>query len=386
MPLPPVSADRNYSRGLSRSLALAGADVTFMALASEEKNLDAYRCECPEIVWIPVEDVPKPVFSLVLSRLPLAAARFATTAFRNALRSELSRLPYDCVIFDHYAMGWAASEISGQRTHCLVYVSHNYEIEVTAAIARDFRGNLAKKIFLYANAWKTARIEKKLTRDLDLLTVNTDEDGAKYLTLHPKRAPITLRPGFAGFRRPERVIHAATPRRVIVLGTFQWVAKQMNLERFLEAADGPFARAGIEMEIVGDVSKELVERWQGRLHATKFRGFVDDLQTCFDQARMGLVIEATGGGFKHKTLDYLFGRLPVAALAPALSGIDGKVREHFIVEHEVGSLIKSIICGAIDDLDRLNAMQRDAFTAAYSRFDWEAHGKVLLSAIETVLK
>jgi len=378
------SGDRNYTLNLARALALAGADVTFMALVSEESDPDAYRREVPEIEWIAIDGAPRSALGSALSILPLAAARYATTAFGMALRNELARSRYHCAVIDHYALGWALDELRAcpGGPSCLVYISHDYEIDVTAAIAHDFSGGLPKKAFLYANAWKTARIERHLVRHVDILTAITEEDGANYLRLNPKRRPVVLRPGFAGYRRPEREINASTPRRVVVLGSFLWIAKQMNLDRFLEAADGPFAEAGIELEIVGVVGRELQERWKNRLRATRFLGFVDDLQSCFDNARMGLVVEATGGGFKFKTLDYVFGRVPVAALTPTLRGLDRDIRAHFIVADELAALVQAIR-GTINDIGRLNAMQRGAFLAVRDRFEWKANGRTLLESMET---
>jgi hypothetical protein len=170
-----------------------------------------------------------------------------------------------------------------------------------------------------------------------------------------------------------------------LLGAFQWIVKQINLEAFLMAADESFARNEIELQIVGAVPVELRNRWRGRLRATMFLGVIDDLRSCFDNARMGLIIEAVGGGFKLKTLDYVFERVPVAALSGALGGIDAELRSHFLVEDAVHSLVKALVA-RIDDLEMLNAMQEGAFAAANGKFDSETNGRRLLAAISTVAR
>jgi hypothetical protein len=111
------------------------------------------------------------------------------------------------------------------------------------------------------------------------------------------------------------------------------------------------------------VAEALRDRWANRLRAIHFASFVADLSVSFAAARMGLVIEATGGGFKNKILDYVFGRLPVAALAPALNGIDDAIRAYFFVERHLKALVASV-CDLIDDTDRLNGMQEAAYQAA----------------------
>ena len=381
MPLPADAGDVNYTRLLASALAQTGTGITFLGLVSRETDLAAYRRVSAAIGWVPVDGVPKRTSRALLSRLPLQTARFFTGPFIAAVTDQLRTAVFEAVVIDYYALGWALPLVRRMAPRSLlIYVSHNFEETTAREIAEAFQGNRLKRAALRINAHKIAALERRLTGSADLLTVNTDADGFAYQRLGPKRPPLTLRPCYAGNKRAERTISSAVPRRVIILGSFTWIAKEINLVQFLDAADAVFADRGIEVHVIGSVAAELVRKWTPNLKAIHFKGFVPDLQHCFDHARMGLVIEATGGGFKHKTLDYIFGRLPVAALEQALGGIPADVKEHFVVESRLDGLVRDV-CLYIDDFCRLNAMQTGAFIAADDQFDWSANGKRLADNI-----
>ena len=106
---------------------------------------------------------------------------------------------------------------------------------------------------------------------------------------------------------------AATERRVVLVGSFHWLVKQQNLQAFLAVADPLFARHGITLDVVGSMPEALAAALRSKLRATVLHGFVDDTRPLLAGARIAVVPEAIGGGFKLKFLDYLFGRVPIAS-------------------------------------------------------------------------
>ncbi|MEL7029050.1 MAG: glycosyltransferase [Pseudomonadota bacterium] len=172
----------------------------------------------------------------------------------------------------------------------------------------------------------------------------------------------------------------ATPRNVLILGSFQWIAKQMNLASFLRIADPIFADASIQVTIVGDAPTDFLAKWKLDLRATQFLGFVDDLDKAFELSRMGLVIDAVGGGFKFKILDYDFNRVPVAAVDTATMGAKN-LRDSFVTAPGPAALATKVL-STIDDLGRLNSMQERAFDVASATFDWDRTAQRFTSLFE----
>jgi polysaccharide biosynthesis protein PslH len=70
--------------------------------------------------------------------------------------------------------------------------------------------------------------------------------------------------------------------------------------------------------VVGKVPDHLTKN---HFLATRFLGFVADLEPIFRGVRIGIVGERTGGGFKLKALDYIFNRVPVAAIKGSIAGL-----------------------------------------------------------------
>ena len=155
-------------------------------------------------------------------------------------------------------------------------------------------------------------------RDTALLVIDPYNDfmseGGKLYDLTRETAATS---GF--YENLPRVIDAATPRRVAIVGSFHWVMKQENLRRFVQAADAVFAQNDIQLDVIGGVPDRLREELAANARATRFHGFVDDPADHLAQARMAVVPEVIGGGFKLKFLDYLFTRVPIATLADVLT-------------------------------------------------------------------
>ena len=385
MPIPLNAGDRIYSAQLAGAVARQGAHVVFLGLENPDEPGGSLAQLEPRIRWKVVPGSPNSRLLSLPSRLPMVGARFATKHYRQALARELEMNTYDVVVLDQYGMGWAGAYVrQTARNHpVLVHVSHDFETRVTDQIARNFAGDFLRKFVLKENARKTRRAEEHLARSSDLLVTLTEEDRAAFNEINPSLACSVLPPGYAGVKRRFGTLNGTVPRRAIIVGSFSWIAKQMNLEQLLEAADGIFTRHGVELHVVGVMPAPLLSRLRSRFPWVAFRGFVDDLSREFRIARIALVPEAIGGGFKLKILDYIFSRVPVAAVDAALNGIPDQLKKHFIVENSIDELLKSIV-SAIDDVARLDRMQSRAFEQAEDLFDWDANGRRLLQATQLV--
>jgi glycosyltransferase involved in cell wall biosynthesis len=387
-PFPADSGDRIYTVRLAGALARAGARVVFYGLGGESGPVPPPG-EDLGVAWRPVEGRQGGALPALLSPAPLVAARFNTPAYRAAVRAALAEAEWDVVVIDQYGLGWALPLI-GRRwpdpavRPLLIHVSHDHEETVTRQLHADCNEGPAKRLALQLNAWKTARYERWVVDSVDLVTVITAEDGATYARRHPRQRFLPLTPGFSGRPVAVRRIDARHPRRAVLLGSFGWIAKQMNLRDFLAVADPELAAAGVELEVVGPIPAGLRAELAPTMRATRFTGFVDDPAVNLAAARLGIVAEPRGGGFKLKMLDYVLNRVPVAGLAVSVTGIPEAVGRHFLLADDLPALARTIVA-AIDDVERLNRLQEQAFAAALPAFAWEARGAALLRGIEAGL-
>jgi polysaccharide biosynthesis protein PslH len=144
-----------------------------------------------------------------------------------------------------------------------------------------------------------------------------------------------------------------------------------------------FLEHGIELDVIGEVPADLLPELRARCRATSFHGFVPDVEPLFTRARLGVVPECIGGGFKLKFLDYIFGRLPVATLPQAAAGLPPELRRNLLTGDTLDDLVRAIV-SHMDRFEKLNRMQERAFALAQERYRWKARGDELRQAIAKV--
>ena len=378
-PFPPDAGDKIYSANLATALAEAGVAVSFVGCAAPAGQPPA----ASPVLWLPVAGGKRSQGRALLSRLPIAAAIHDTPAFRQALAARLQE-NWDAIVFDSYGSGWALKRYLASRPPAdrpvLIHVAHNQEGALWRDMVGNSQGGPLKKLALWQNWLKVAALERFILRHVDLTTAISDEDAAAFARLAPGRPTVVLTPGYSGEAQPARLIGADCPKRVVLIGSFRWVVKQENLRQFLALADAAFHRHGIIFDVIGDVPETLRAELEPRLKATVFHGFVDDVGPTFARARLAVVPEVIGGGFKLKFLDYIFGRLPVATIAAAAAGLPPAIRRQLLCRTDLATLVAAIVTH-IDRLDELNAMQRGAFAAADQLYRWRDRGRVLRDAI-----
>ena len=384
IPYPLDAGAKVYSAKLAESLAEAGAMVRFLGFG----DVRAVPERGPSIEWREVPGHKRGYAAAAFSSLPIAAAIDATRAFRTLLDSQLGER-WDAIIFDGYGSGWALNRCLAYRSDAesrpavLVHVSHNHEANLWQLMAGEYRGSALKRIALRNNANKASTLERRLVRAADLLTTVSDEDRRSLGAALDDTLAIVLTPGYDGWSAPARRIGTDTPRRVILMGSFHWVVKRENLVRFLALADPVFQEHGIELDVIGEVPADLLPELRARCRATRFHGFVSDVEPLFARARLGVVPECIGGGFKLKFLDYIFGRLPVATLSQAAAGLPPELRRTLLTGDTLEDLLRAIV-SHMDRFEKLNRMQERAFALAQERYRWNTRGDELRQAIAEV--
>jgi glycosyltransferase involved in cell wall biosynthesis len=371
-----------YSGGLIDALAAAGAHVEVLGLARD--NGAAEGRSDGKVRWWLAPHRPRSNWASLMSTLPNISDRCHTRDMTRMLGDLLRREEWSSIVFDGLSAGWAmkatlAAFSNGHKRPLLVYVSHNHEESVRAQIAQNQAPSL-KRCVMRFESLKTTRLERAVVDAVDLVTAITPEDGALYRACRPDKRIEVLTPGYCGRNVAGRRITAELPRRAVIVGSFDWIAKRMNLEEFVQAADPLFAAAGAELRVVGSGEPAFLDRLRKTVSATEFTGTVASVTPHLEQARIAIVPERSGGGFKLKVLDYVFNRMPIVALDGSFAGVPLRHDESVILFPDHDALARGAL-EAMDDLPRLNRMQDCAYDVCHERFDWLARGRHLLSAM-----
>jgi len=385
LPFPLDAGDKVYSANMARSLGESGVYVRLLGFrASSASTPHDWPVDFRAVVG-----EKNGRLRALFSQFPIAAAIHNTAGYRALLESQW-REAWDVVVLDSYGSGWALDACMQLRNYrqgkkpVVVYLSHNHEENLWKSMARESRAVLPKKFALWQNYRKVRALEHRLVGAVDLITTITAEDAGAYAMQAAGKKTVVLTPGYSGWIAPDREISADSPCRVVLMGSFRWVVKQENLRRFVELADGVFANEGIRFDVIGDVPQALLDQLRPRTQATEFHGFVEDIIPFFSGARMAVVPELIGGGFKLKILDYIFGRIPVASVTAAVAGLPDSVRTNMLCRDDLRQLVDSIV-QVIREPRRLNTMQQRAFAAAQTHFQWRDRGQQLRHALEAVI-
>ncbi len=391
-PRPCNSGELIYSNGLIRSFASTGVKLTVLAHDNDETPVgdgseSSAHVDEDDVEWrLGSPELGSRIGSL-FTRYPSDSYRLKNGGPEKALVNALKSEAWDAIIIDHAAIGWALDPIKEQRSRggiandpVIVYVSHNHESKVRREIARNSSDVLPKKLALQLDAEKYARQEDELCERADLVTAITETEVEAYRENFPSQRYLCLTPGYEGEIHRNREILPEVPRRVVMSGSFEWIAKRINLERFLETAAQPFADAGIELQIVGKTDESFRQEMLNRFPEVDFVGRVPEMEPYLLNARMGLIVEEFGGGFKLKTLEYIFHGLPLAGLHHAVEGLPLSSPEEILLTPDLESLIGQV-SATIDDFDRLNYMRRRSIEVCDASFKWEDRGRKLAEAI-----
>ena len=376
IPFPLVAGDRIYTGRLVQALAENDTAVTYVGLAGL-----APPSPMTNVTWHVVPGAPRRQLASLFSIMPLVGKQYATAAYREVADQLLVSRRWDCVVIDHYGMGWLLDRMRALRADAgpLVFIGHDHEESVTRAQWLEAGRMTPKGLYFFQNYLKTRRIERRTARAADVITAITDADETVFQGLAPKARVVALTPGYNGTRKADREITAATPRAAVMLGGYRWSAKQANLKSFLGHAHAKLNQAGVELRVIGDMDDKLRQMLQAQYSSALFTGFVQDPAPLLD-ARIAVIAEPIGGGFKLKLLDYIFNRLPIVTLETCAAGLPRAVREHVCTVPDLDRLTDAVT-SLIDDVPTLNTMQRGAFAAAEHAFDWADRGRALKTTI-----
>ncbi len=375
-----------YSGGLIDSVAEAGSEVEVLGLR-RAGSPRGYGARERDIVWWLSDDMSHTLqarLGSLASRLPHIAYRSYTSGMQRLLDKLLQRECWDGIVFDGISVGWALPQVlrhyAGRSDRPrLIYVSHNHEESLRAQIAENQKMFL-KRQAVRLDAMKVSRLERELVESVDLVTAITPEDLSLYRRRRGGRPMDVLTPGYRGRTLTERHITSDLPRRAAIVGSFDWIAKRMNLEEFVDIADPLFAERGAELYAVGSGEESFFDRLRQKSIATHFTGTVPDVTRYLDKTRIAIVPERNGGGFKLKVLEYVFNRIPVFALTGSFAGVPLRHNDSVMLFPDHASLAHGVL-EAIDDLERLNRLQERAYAACRDQFDWASRGRRILSAI-----
>jgi polysaccharide biosynthesis protein PslH len=369
LPTPLFSGDALYSAGLLKALAMTGdTALTVVGMRRTEQALSDHSLGLPNTTCIDVPPFRAYGLSSLLSPLPRDAYNLGTREVEQALTRLLAQ-QWDWIVIDHaYSSGFLPIILRGRKQASIGYVAHNAEGKIRPQIAGSF-GNPLRQTVMRLDAEKYRRLENGILKAADAVMCITDADASYFRPL--ARNVHVVPPVYLGRARSPRIIDSNCPRSLLLLGSFEWIAKQKNLELIVQALVPSLKQHRITLDVVGTVPQAIRDRYACHSPNLRFHGRVADISTFLPSSRGGLVPDLLGGGFKLKVMDYAFERIPIFGLKAALAGTTPEEQSAMFLADDLGDLAGTIVRN-IDDLAVLNRNQATLFSLFSDRFGLEA--------------
>ena len=382
-PYPPATAgDAVYSRGIIEALAPLGA-LTVLCADSGGLHRSDPAIACPTIDWQCVRPQRRGRAGSIFSRWPLIAWKGATRDYRGRLVQLLTE-QWDAIVLDNLGLAHALPQALAYRIKRpatrLVYISHEYEYPTRAGKYGTYRLGRAKRMLAARDLQKVKQSEVALLRGCDVVTVINTADLVPFRKIAGGRKSLPFARGYNGPVTATRQIGPDTPRRVLLLGGRKSEQKRQILLHWLAISYDHLCAAGVETVIAGDIEDGLRREIQTRYPKAQTLGFVEDMDALIASARMGLIADTVGGGFKMRLLSHVFGRLPIVGLSGAIDGLPTPEGAGYLGAPTLAALL-NLVLGVIDDTDRLNQLHERAFADCASKFGWQSRAEALMRAV-----
>lgn len=377
-PYPPATAgDAVYSKGIIEAFSNAFRITVLCA------DSGANRRNTSLIDWHIAGPQRSGRIGSVFSRWPLIAWKNATHDYSTELDRLLEK-EWDAIVLDNLGLVHALPRAKSYRAKHpgtrLVYISHEYEYQTRRSKYISYKLSLPKRILAELDLAKVRKSEKSLLKSCDIVTVINTSDLEPFRKIMPEKKYLPLPPGYDGPIVESRQITSETPRRVLLLGGRRSEQKRQILLDWMEVAYELLTKSGIEMVIVGDMEDSLHYHLKTNYPGAQVLGFVEDLEALIATARMGLIADTVGGGFKLRLLTHVFERLPIVGLSDAINGLPTLNGEGYLGANSLHELA-GLVCKVIDDTAHLNALHETAFAHCASAYSWQTRAEAFADAI-----
>ena len=348
-----------YSLDMARALQDMGHSLSFVG-RRREPGLPEHVPEDWELLPYRSPSMLRRVVGL----LPAKVIEIWDGDFETAVAEKLLTFQPDVVLFDHLRVGAALDVIDGEVP--TIYLSQNDETVVKEKMVASTSG--IRRAALWADLWKIRRFEDRLLRECAATSAISTADIESFASRHPNARQVHTLPVYRGTRRADRAIDASVPRRVGLITTLFWGAKIDNLAMALEGLS-PLVADGVEV-VVFTGGYMPPQEFRDAYPTVTFQGFVEDFDQALSECRLGLVYEPVGGGFKMKTLDFIYHRVPLVVGKGSAESLPLTPGNN-VIEVEIHTDLAATLAPLIDDFAELNRLQESAFAECKAHFTKE---------------
>lgn len=228
----------------------------------------------------------------------------------------------------------------------------------------------ALKLFLYLEAWKLRRLEKKIFRQVDLGITVSELDKCVLSRLCPEGVFLVVENGID----PDRFFPSedlGEQRKLLWLGGFDHYPNKEAILFFLRKIY-PLVKktdSGVSVDIVGGgVDSEIMSVADGD-PGIHFTGYVDDPLPYIQRATVFVAPVLSGGGTKLKVLEAMASGKAIVTTSVGAEGIDGVAGIHYLMADDSKQFADAVVRLLHDESLRM-LLQGNARKFAVEKHDY----------------
>lgn len=385
-PLVRNTGDSIYTANLVDALYSMACEVDVVYYGS---NQDEGKLTKPSDLFVRRFCVPfskKSFLAFVFSLMPSVHVNRYSIEYMAVLMDAVEMFEYDFVFVNHFKMAFVIPLIKSKlskRTR-LVYVAHNVEYLLNLNLSRC--GSIFSKLVYLVEAIKTRSKEHAYLNMCDAVTAISENDADALRDLYLLSNVHIMRPVM------QYLDHSDSSERswsnVIIAGSFQWFPKLLNLKNFLAATNfNKLIKSGIKVFVVGRADEKVVSEVNAAYHNVQMTGGVASLLPYYSQARIAVVPEKLGGGFKLKVAEAALNKTLIVSIVGAITRCGFVPGKHYIECPTYESMVDVLLELQSPDRQReANQMIRESYDLAASLYSLPAIVSTIKELVTGVCK
>lgn len=278
---------------------------------AKDKSQNYYKLKevVNKLTYVPF--VYKNILAIGLSKYPAMIANRKTPEMISKVKDILKEEKYDAIIVNMFRLSYLIDHIK-RFDGTKIFISHNVETQLSESTYK-YQGNLLKRFAYYLDYLKTKYYEKRYLSQFDVVTTICDVDKELFKSIIPYKR-IEVLPPVIDLSK-QGIVTDKVENKFIICGTFHWEPKYMNLKLLLAAKNiDAFEKHNMDLMVVGRAFKKDVDYVNSHFPGIMMTGLVDSVLPFYEKARIAIVPELIGGGFKLKIAEAVQYHKPIVAI------------------------------------------------------------------------
>lgn len=353
-------------------------DVTYLSLTFPNDAADAAERAteyCGQLITVPHRLRSKSgagfygeLLANPASPLPLALARYQSTAMRRAIAKACRQSDYDLIVCDFLT---PSVNLSFHFDCPTLLFQHNVEAMIWQRHAQQ-EANPLKRIYLREQWRKMRRYEQQACRRFDAVVAVSREDAEHFRRQYGVAEVYDVPTGVdVEYFQPHAV--PVVPNSLVFVGSMDWLPNEDGVAYFAErilprvAAELP----DVTLKIVGRNPTQRVRALERKQTNITVTGRVDDVRPHLAEAAACIVPLRIGGGTRLKIYEAMAMRKAVVSTAVGAEGLLVRDGAELLLADAPEAFARAVVRLLRDDALR-RQLGENARAAVCERFGWEA--------------